>query len=88
MPDAVLIFPQVGRIGLDAALEAIGAENEAGRYWAEVAFEQPALRTPAPDVALLVYRATARWNDAAEPERVHCATVYVQWNGRRSFLDQ
>ncbi len=34
-PDAILIFPEVGRIGLEHALEAIRAENAAGRHWAE-----------------------------------------------------
>src|SRR6266536_2924067 len=37
-PDAILIFPEVGRIGLEHALEAIRAENAAGRHWAEVGF--------------------------------------------------
>ena len=32
-PDAILIFPEVGRIGLEHALEAIRAENAAGRHW-------------------------------------------------------
>jgi hypothetical protein len=29
-PDAILIFPEVGRIGLEFALEAIRTENAAG----------------------------------------------------------
>jgi hypothetical protein len=61
--DAILIFPEVGRIGLEHALEAIRTENAAGRHWAEVGFAGISVTRIAPDVELLTYEATARWND-------------------------
>ncbi|MDW9584468.1 nuclear transport factor 2 family protein, partial [Sinorhizobium meliloti] len=38
LPEAVLIFPGIGRIDVDTAVEAIRGENAAGRHWAEVSF--------------------------------------------------
>jgi hypothetical protein len=37
-PDAVLIFPVVGRLDRDTAVAAIREENARGRAWAEVHF--------------------------------------------------
>src|SRR5215472_18926301 len=50
--DAILIFPEVGRIGLEHALEAIRTENAAGRHWAEVGFGGISVTRIAPDVEL------------------------------------
>src|SRR5215472_5754310 len=61
--EAILIFPEVGRIGLRQALEPIRAENAAGRHRAEVAFVGVGVTRIASDVELLTYEATARWND-------------------------
>ena len=36
IPEAILIFPNVGRIGRSKAVDAIRKENKAGRAWAEV----------------------------------------------------
>src|SRR5215216_409126 len=38
LPDAVLIFPVVGRLGRDSAVAAIREENAANKHWAEVDF--------------------------------------------------
>jgi uncharacterized protein (TIGR02246 family) len=81
LPDAVIIFPEIGRINLEFALNAIREENAAGKRWAEVAFSDTRAITVAPDVALLHYGAAARWNDKADAERVHCATLYVRRDG-------
>ena len=40
LPDAVLIFPEVGRIGRDAAVAAIREENAANRWWAALDFAE------------------------------------------------
>ena len=68
-PDAILIFPEVGRIGLELALEAIRAENAAGRYWAEVGFAGVSVTRIASDVGLLTCEATAGWDDEKNPAR-------------------
>jgi hypothetical protein len=56
-PDAILIFPEVGRIGLEHALEAIRAENAARRHWAEVGFAGLSVTRIASDVELLTHEA-------------------------------
>ena len=78
LPDAVLIFPEVGRIGRDAAVAAIRGENAANRRWAAVDFAGIRTVLLSPDVALLSYEATARWNDQADLAKTLCATVYVK----------
>jgi Domain of unknown function (DUF4440) len=77
-PDAILIFPEVGRIGLELALEAIRVENAAGRHWAEVGFAGVSVTRIASDVELFTYEATARWNDEKNPARTLCATLYAR----------
>ena len=42
LSDAVIIFPEVGRIDLESALDTLREENAVGRRWAEVAFSDPA----------------------------------------------
>jgi hypothetical protein len=81
LPDAVLIFPEVGRIGRDFAVQAIREENRSGKRWAEVALENAALGRLTRDVMLLTYEARARWNDATAAEGTHCATIYVHRHG-------
>jgi Domain of unknown function (DUF4440) len=79
LPDAVLIFPGVGRIDRDTAVTAIQKENAEGRAWAEVHFDDAIGRWLMSDTpALVSYRATARWNDEAAAGRTLCATVYVR----------
>lgn len=83
LPDALLIFPEVGRIDRDAAVAAIKAENAAGRAWAEVSFADVVARWIVDgSVALLTYQATARWNDERDASRTLCATTYVSHGGR------
>ena len=78
-PDAVRIFPGVGRIDRETAVAAIQRENVAGRAWAEVHFDDVIGRWLATDTAVLVsYRVTARWNDEAVVSEMLCATVYVR----------
>jgi uncharacterized protein (TIGR02246 family) len=78
-PDAVLIFPGVGRIDRAAAVEAIRQENAEGRAWAEVRFDDVDVRWLSPDAAALItYVATARWNYESATAQTLCATVYVR----------
>src|SRR5215218_148927 len=62
-PEALLIFPGVGRIDRDTAVAAIRKENAEGRAWAEVRFDDVDGRWIRSDAAALItYVATARWN--------------------------
>jgi uncharacterized protein (TIGR02246 family) len=81
LADAVIIFPKVGRIDVEFALNAFREENAAGRQWAEVAFADVRVLTVLPDVALLHYEATARWNYKKDAEKVLCASLYVKRDG-------
>jgi hypothetical protein len=82
-PDAILIFPEVGKIGTGVAVDAIRQENRDGRYWAEVRFNDVTTSQLAPRIVLLTYEATARWNDEEAAGRTLCATLYInrdsQW---------
>jgi Domain of unknown function (DUF4440) len=81
-PEAVLIFPEVGRINRDAAVAAIRQENAKGRAWAEVRFDDLDGRWITTEtVALITYRATARWNYESTASQTLCASVYVQEGG-------
>jgi Domain of unknown function (DUF4440) len=78
-PNAILIFPGIGRIDRENAVAAIQKENADGRAWADVKLADALGRWLTPDVvALVTYDATARWNDEAVASRAHCATVYVR----------
>jgi hypothetical protein len=83
LPDAVLIFPEVGRIGRDAAVAAIREENAANRRWAAVDFASIRTVLLSPDVALLSYEATARWNDQADRRKRSAppCTSSEPWSG-------
>lgn len=81
-PEAVLIFPGVGRIYRETAVAAIRQENAQGRAWAEVQFDDVDGRWLTVDAAALItYLATARWNYESVASRVLCATAYVQRGG-------
>ena len=78
-PEAVLIFPNVGRIDRDTAVAAIRLENADGRAWAEVRFDDVRCQWISQNAtALLTYLATARWNYQPRPTQTMCATVYVR----------
>jgi Domain of unknown function (DUF4440) len=82
LPGAVLIFPEVGRIDLKTAVEAIRQENAEGRAWAEVQFDDVDVRWLVSDVAALIsYKATARWNYESAASQWLCASVYVREEG-------
>ncbi|CAI8739067.1 nuclear transport factor 2 family protein [Methylocaldum szegediense] len=77
----MIIFPEIGRIDLEFALNAIHEENVAGHRWAEVDLQDVRAFTLAPGVALLHYLAIARWNFKKEAEKALCATLYVKRDG-------
>ena len=78
-PDAILLFPGVGRIDRETAVAAIRKENAEGRAWAEVRIDDALGRWLAIDAAALItYFATARWNYEADASELMCATVYVR----------
>jgi hypothetical protein len=85
-PEAVLIFPEVGRISIPAAVDAIRKENREGRRWAEVEFENTAARPIVTDCVLLNYLVTARWNYETTPSKALCSTIYVGPSGRRKVV--
>jgi Domain of unknown function (DUF4440) len=79
VPDALLIFPGVGRIDRETAVTAIQKENAEGRAWAEVQFDDAVGRSLMRDTAVLIsYCATARWNYETVATQTLCATVYVR----------
>jgi Domain of unknown function (DUF4440) len=78
-PEALLIFPGVGRIDRERAVAAIRKENAEGRAWAEVRFDDVDGRWIRSDAAALItYMATARWNYESSASKTHCASVYVR----------
>jgi Domain of unknown function (DUF4440) len=85
-PEAVLIFPEIGRISSQAAVDAIRQENREGRRWAQVKFENTAARQIGTDGMLLTYLVTARWNYETGPSKALCSTIYVGPRGSRKVL--
>ena len=81
-PEALLIFPGVGRIDRDTAVAAIRQENVEGRAWAEVRFDDVDGRWITSDAAALIsYMATARWNYESSASKTLCGSVYVRVGG-------
>jgi Domain of unknown function (DUF4440) len=81
-PEAVLIFPGVGRIEREKAVAAIRKENAEGRAWAEVSFDEVDGRWITMDAAALItYTATARWNYESSASKTLCASVYLREGG-------
>jgi hypothetical protein len=80
-PDATLLFPETGPITRETALDAIKVENEQGRHWAEVEFEDATIKDISPDVAALIYKVTARWAHENEPIHALASSIYVNRDG-------
>jgi hypothetical protein len=76
VPDALLIFPGVGRIDRETAVTAIQKENAEGRAWAEVQFDDAVGRSLMRDTAVLIsYCATARWIPSTNAEIVPASII-------------
>ena len=82
IPEAILIFPEVGRIGRREAVDAIQEENKAGRAWAEVHLDDVKALKLGDETVLLTYRANARWNYEQVPTTILCSTLYVKREGQ------
>ena len=76
--EAVLVFPETGAMHKGSALAGIEQENLAGRRWADVAFADVQARAVTPDVALLTYRADARWEHESMMTSVLATSLYVK----------
>src|SRR5919107_3250548 len=86
-PEALLIFPGVGRIDRERAVAAIRKENAEGRAWAEVRFDHVEGRWITSDAAALIsYMARARWNYESRASQTLCASVYVRVGGARPWV--
>ena len=81
LPEAIPIFPNVGRIGRSEAVDAIREENKAGRAWAEVNLNDVEILHLGDDTVLLTYRAVARWNYEEVATTILCSTLYVKKGG-------
>ena len=77
----VLVFPETGVISRDVAVDAIRKENEEGRRWAEVHFDEVRSLLLADDVALLTYRAIARWEHEKYANTAFASSLYVKRGG-------
>jgi hypothetical protein len=76
--DALLVFPETGVMHKAAALAGIEQENLAGRRWTDVVFADVEPVTVTPDVALLTYRADARWEHESTIRAVLATSLYVK----------
>jgi hypothetical protein len=79
--DCLLVFPETGVITRDIAVDAIRKENEEGRRWAEVSFDNIRKLMPADDVALLTYRVKARWEHETSASTTLASSLYVKRDG-------
>jgi len=82
IPEAILIFAEVGRIGRSEAVDAIRQENKAGRAWAAVNLDDVATLKLGDETVLLTYKAVARWNYEQVATNILCSTLYVKREGR------
>jgi hypothetical protein len=80
--DCLLVFPETGVISRDLAVDAIRKENEEGRKWAEVDFDEMRTRRLTDDVALLMYRVTARWKHQKSSITTLASSLYVKRDSR------
>jgi hypothetical protein len=79
--EALLVFPETGVISRDFALDAIRIENSAGSRWAEVDITDVRALPLVPDVAVLTYRVTARWERETTAMTALASSVYLRRNG-------
>src|SRR5262249_40101709 len=76
--NAILIFPEAGKIGRAFAVAAIKDENRNGKHWAEVHFEGVVPSQLSAEVVQLVYRGIARWNYETTASSAYCTTIYIK----------
>jgi hypothetical protein len=76
--DCLLVFPETGVISRDVAVDAIRRENQQGRRWAEVEFDQIHTLRLAENAALLIYRVVARWEHEKSKTVALASSLYVK----------
>lgn len=76
--DCLLVFAETGVITREVAVDAIRKENEQGRRWAEVNFEEIRQLRLADAVSLLNYRVTARWEHEQSSVTLLASSIYVR----------
>jgi hypothetical protein len=79
--EALLLFPETGVINRDAAVDAILNENAEGKKWAEVEFREIQSLRLTDDVALLIYKAVARWQHEPSKNSALASSIYVRRAG-------
>jgi hypothetical protein len=79
--DCLLVFPETGVITRHVSVNAIRKENEDGRRWAEVDFDEVHSSRPADNVAMLSYRVAARWEHEKATRKAFASSIYIKSNG-------
>ncbi len=74
----LMIFPGMGIVRREAVIAGI----RSGPRWTTVSFETWRRDDPAPDVAVVAYRASAMRPEMSAPYRVDCGSLYVCRDGR------
>jgi hypothetical protein len=79
--ESLLVFPEIGVITRDVAVDAILAENAEGRRWAEVQFDEVHSLQLAENVTLLTCRVAARWEHEESKSLALASSVYIKRDG-------
>jgi hypothetical protein len=79
--DAVFVFAETGLIDKSTAIHAIEKENREGRRWADVQFFDVRAVEPTPELALLTYRASAKWAHEPGVYSTLATSMYVREGG-------
>jgi hypothetical protein len=80
--DALVLFQETGVMTRDTAVAAIREENRQSRQWAEVRLADENMLSPTADTRVLIYKATARWNDDPKPISALCSSTYALSGGK------
>ena len=76
--DCLLVFAETGVITREIAVDAIRKENEQGRRWAEVNFDEIRELRLTDAVSLLNYRVNARWEHEESSVTLLASSIYVR----------
>ena len=76
--DCLLVFAETGVITREIAVNAIRKENEQGRRWAEVNFDEIRQLGLTDAVSLLNYRVNARWEHEESSVTLLASSIYVR----------
>jgi hypothetical protein len=79
--DCLIVFPETGVISRAVAVDAIRKENQEGRRWAEVDFDDIRKLRPAENAALLIYRVAARWEHEKSATTALATSLYIKRGG-------